>query len=103
MEKPVSLSFTDLDLPIEHLFKHVPSGPMSPTWTRVQFTLPDPYDSVKIVEDWLKQNCPGSWTFYTYSNPGNKKHDFIMVIRFEDKNDAILFKLRGGHQSWESK
>ena len=53
-------------------------------------------------KQWMKDNTPGKWQAYSYSNPKGKAQDYIMVVRFMDKNDALMFKLRGGHQSWET-
>lgn len=102
MEKPTNLIFTDFEVPVNRLFRRSQQGPMNLTWTRTQFTIPDSYEAPKKVEEWLSENTPGRWATYSYQNPKSKNSDYVMVVRFEDKNDALMFKLRGGHQAWES-
>lgn len=101
MEKPVNISFTDFEIPVEVLFRKTSQGPMNLSWTRTQFAVPDGYEAPKAVETWLVENCPGRWATYSYQSPKGKGGDYIMVVRFEDKNDALMFKLRGGHQAYE--
>lgn len=101
METPDSLTFTDFEIPLDQLFQHE-RGPMNLAWTRVQFTVPDGWQAPQAVQQWLRENTPGKWQAYSYSNPKGKAQDYIMVVRFKDKNDALMFKLRGGHQSWEA-
>jgi hypothetical protein len=103
MEKPTNLTFTDFEVQTDKLFRRSLSGPMKKSWTRTQFQLPDTFEAAKEVENWLMENTPGKWAYYTYKNPKGKADGHIMVVRFEDKNDALMFKLRGGHQAWETK
>ena len=101
---PKVIQFEGLELPIESFDQQEGtfSKPVPTTWKRVQFSIPDGYTSAKAVEEWLKVNCPNRWASYHYQNPKQKAQgDRVMVVRFEDKNDALLFKLRGGHQAWE--
>lgn len=100
MEKPSNLAFTDFDVSVDSLFRRAQQGPMNLTWTRTQFSIPDNYDAPRAVETWLTENCPGQWATYNYSNPKGRG-DSIMVVRFADKNDALMFKLRGGHQAYD--
>ena len=103
MEKPTSLSFTDFEIPVDTLFRRAQQGPMNLAWTRTQFTIPDGYDAPRAVETWLGENCPGKWATYNYQSPKGKTNEHIMVVRFEDRNDALMFKLRGGHQAWDAR
>lgn len=102
MEKPTTLSFTDFEIPTDRLFQFLSSGPVDLKWVRVQFKISDNYEAPKQIEEWLKLNCPGRWSSYSYSDPKSKTYENIMVVRFEDRNDAIMFKLRGGHQAWQA-
>jgi len=101
METPTNLQFTDFDVSIETLFRRALTGPMNRAWTRVEFSVPDAWEANKAVEKWLTENTPGRWATTHYSNPRSKENSYTMVVRFEDKNDALMFKLRGGHQAWE--
>ena len=103
MEKPTSLSFTDFEVPVSDLLSRNDMGPMNLGWTRVQFTMPDDYDAPKHVETWLRENCPGEWQAYRHPNLRGKTNDYVMVVRFENKNDALMFKLRDGHKAWEGR
>lgn len=103
MSIPESLTFTDYEVPTAAIFKQrQESSPMNRAWTRVQFAVPDSWEASRRVVDWLNENCPNRYCFYCYQNPRGSGPDYIMVVRFEDKNDALIFKLRGGHQAWES-
>jgi hypothetical protein len=103
METPTSIQFTDFEISTDVLFRRAHSGPMNPSWTRVQFPISNNWDDHIEVEKWLGENTPGKWASYHYQNPKGKKHDFTMIVRFENKNDALMFKLRGGHQAWENR
>lgn len=101
METPQSLVFTDFEIPLDQLFQHA-KGPMNLSWTRVQFLIPDGWNAPQVIQKWMTDNTPGDWQAYHYSNPKGKDNDFVMVVRFRDKNDALMFKLRGGHQAHEA-
>jgi len=102
MQKPTSLKFTDFEIPADRINARFHAGPMNLTWIRTQFSIPDGYDAPRKVEQWLEQNAANRWATYSYQSPKGKAHDFVMVVRFEDRNDALMFKLRGGHQAWEN-
>ena len=74
---------------------------MNLSWTRVQFPIPDGWEGSKKIQEWLEENCPGRWSTYSYQNPKSKSGENIMVIRFENKNDALMFKLKDGHKAWQ--
>lgn len=106
LETPETVEFDGLSLPVSAVLraKGNSKGPVPSSWQRVAFPIPDGYTSARAVEEWLGQHCPNRWASYHYNNPKQKiTGDRIMVVRFEDKNDALLFKLRGGHQAWEQK
>lgn len=103
MENPTSLQFTDFEILTSSLFRQAKNGPMNPSWTRVQFAIPDNWEAHISVEKWIDDNITGRWASYHYLNPKGKRDDYVMVVRFEDKNDALMFKLSGGHQAWEKR
>lgn len=101
MQPPVSLKFDGLECTVDQLLQSKTRRfPTPGGWTRVHFIIPDNYEAPQKVDAWLSKNCPSKWASYNYTDPKNKKHDIIMVVRFESKDDALLFKLRGGHQCW---
>lgn len=102
MEKPTSVKFTDFEIPVGSLFRASKYGPMSTSWVRTQFSIPDVFEAPKSIESWLRENCPGEWASYHYTSPKGKGGECVMVVRFADKNDALMFKLRGGHQAFEN-
>jgi hypothetical protein len=102
MSKPESLHFTDLTVKTESVLnQRSEPKPMNRKWTRVHFPIPDSWEAAKEVTAWLNANCSDQFSTYTYQNPKGKSPDYLMVVRFKDKNDALFFKLRGGHQAWE--
>lgn len=102
MQKPISIKFHELDVDVASLRLDPPNkGAMPLEWTRVTFPVPDPWEAPQSVEKWLTENCAGRWRSYNYQNPKSKDSSRIMVVCFNDKNDALFFKLKGGHQAWE--
>lgn len=102
MNTPDSISFTDLEVQTSSLFRRSLSGPTNLQWTRVRFTIPNGYDAPQAVSDWLADNTPGRFDVWFYQDPKSRDGEYRMVVNFEDKNDALMFKLRGGHQAWEN-
>lgn len=101
MDKPTHISFTDLDIPLATLFRGSQQGPMNLSWVRTQFAIPNTHEASRKVELWLLENCPGRWASCLYQNPKSRDEEHIMIVRFQDKNDALMFKLRDGHKAWE--
>jgi hypothetical protein len=101
MDHPKELNFTDLDVPVASLLRRGQQGPMHRSWTRVQFEVPDAHEASKAVEAWLTGNCSSGWETYQYQSPRGKNSEHIMVVKFENRDEALMFKLRGGHQAWE--
>lgn len=99
------VEFSGLTLNLGELFNKTRKvdGPTPRSWTRVTVILPDAYHSAKQIEDWIVANLTGRWSSYTFQRRAldKKNHDSAMVIRFEDNNDALMFKLMGGHQAHE--
>jgi hypothetical protein len=99
MKLPQVIKFQDLDIPSSELRPESTGGPMPENWTRVEFKLPDKGKSETITE-WLRDNIAGNWTHYVYQEAQGVHPLVAMTVRFQDKNDAMMFKLRGGHQCW---
>lgn len=105
MKKPSSLVFEDYEVPVSDLYStgNGVNGPVPTTWTRTQFNIPNNYSAPAEVTKWLDENCPGRYSSWFYQDPRSKEHAAVMVVKFESRNDALMFKLQGGHQSWENK
>jgi hypothetical protein len=97
------IEFTNDPILVEELFggKRVKTF-WNPSWVRVEIDLPNPYDNAKKICEWLEKNVTKHWASYDYKRSG-KKTEHKMVLYFEDVNDALFFKLRGGHKAWELK
>lgn len=95
------IEFTGLTIPINKLVKHNNINPPSPkSWIRVCFIVPDPFKSVELVEKWLYDNISSEWRSFTFNDP--IKYDIChMVVKFKNHDDALIFKLSGGHQAFE--
>lgn len=103
MTPPETIKFGDTEYRIADIHKGRDRKGVAPVnWTRVSFKVPDAFTAPANVDQWLTENCPGLWMSYHYADPRSKTHERLMVVRFEEKNDALFFKLRGGHQAWQS-
>lgn len=93
-----TVSFSGLELPAAQLMQsHRMHGqPVRKGWTRVQFVLPDRFDGAVRVLDWLSENCSARYSSYSYQDTQPKSAGFIMVVNFENRNDALMFKLTDG-------
>ncbi|MNK39728.1 hypothetical protein D3C87_583480 [compost metagenome] len=105
MRKPDTVKFTGLTLSASDLKEASNAGVkevVGSDWKRVHFSVPTARDAIQHVFDWLKANCQGQYTAYKYHDSSSYT-EYKMVVRFEDKNDAIIFKLQDGHKAWEHK
>ena len=100
MKLPKTIKFTDLEItPVECGGANHFTGLTPTSWTRVEFTIPTSYDALSSVQTWLQDNSANPWSIYDYSSKDRSQR--TVVVRFKDKNDALMFKLRGGHQCWQ--
>jgi hypothetical protein len=58
-------------------------------------------EAFKAVREWLVSNCGGDWREHHFSDPRSKNNELTMIVKFENRDDALMFKLRGGHQAWQ--
>lgn len=100
MKKPQTIKFTDLEINPIDLNSLGHSGIIPATWTRVQFIMPNDWTALEKVSKWLTENAADDWGSYNYQSETSSK-DRAVVVKFKDKNDALMFKLRGGHQCWQ--
>lgn len=108
MKQPDIISFDGLEVSISELQNNNKQikGPCPQDWVRVKFKIPleVAHNGFDAVTKWLQQNNTSRWFGYTFQDPAAPKHgmpDNFAVIKFESKDDAILFKLRDGHQAWK--
>jgi hypothetical protein len=96
------IEFTNDPIIVEELFnKKKVKTFWDQTWARLEINLPDPFQNITKIYGWIEKNATKRWGAYEYRRPGRKEYN--MVIFFEDMNDALFFKLRGGHRAWEIK
>lgn len=105
MERPDIIEFDGLTTSASDMLRtsRRAVGPIAKEWSRTNFRIPDGYTAPRHVEEWLEANCAGEWTTFHYSDPKSKDYSQVMVVRFAERNDALFFKLRDGHRSWEGK
>ena len=103
MQRPTSVNFTNWTLAGNEMSlianAGIPNHKIT-DWTRLVVSVPVDRDSMQHVQKWLFENCSGQFVFYKYQD-GAVYTEYKMVIRFENKNDALLFKLKDGHRAWE--
>jgi hypothetical protein len=101
MNKPDVLKFTDYDVNVKALTYQLPQSLAPSDWTRVKFTVPGTHEAPKQVCEWLVSNCVGDWRQHNFPDPKSKNNERTMVVKFQSRDDALMFKLRGGHQAWQ--
>lgn len=102
MKLPQIVEFDGLTLTqndIKSFISDLPVAIIPTEWKRVIIDVPDTYSAPSKVNEWLAENCINGYASYEFSDPVT--YDGVMVIRFEDVNDALMFKLRDGHKAWE--
>jgi hypothetical protein len=77
--------------------------PIPHEWTRVQFSIPPSQDAIRNIKDWLDEKNKGRYSIYKYTSPQKQQNMDRIVINFELRNDALMFKLKDGFQSWAKK
>lgn len=102
--------FKDTDISAEELVS--PTGRMvshcwGHTWTRIEIPVnSNTFNSIQHVIDWIEENLDGGrfGLFLKDASPLEPSHHLywemkeqLLVIGFEEENDAIMFKLLDGH------
>lgn len=103
MKSPSTIKFSDIEikpLPVNSPGEAPYMSLIPKSWTRIQFDIPSNTHYVGKIYDWIRTNSGDCWSGYYYS-PGDKE-TFTVVIKFKDRNDALMFKLRDGFQAWKT-
>lgn len=102
------VKFTELEFDskeVLHPSKRVPK-PWPISWTRIEIEIPDFWEAPGKIEKWVEKNvAEGEWDWFIRqeSTAGSSWSDsHIMVLGFEKENDALMFKLSGGSEAWET-
>jgi hypothetical protein len=96
---PAKIHFTDLELDPEAVLtpRKMFDGTYPSTWVRHQFDLPlEAYGHLRNIDRWIEANLEGRWGSYSVYTFGA----VTFVIAFERVTDAMMFRLRGGEQTW---
>jgi hypothetical protein len=96
---PLKVRFTGLEFdPMEVLqSRELIGSPIPPDWVRVRFDVPD--EAVTKVRRWVAKNTNDRWCLYSFEG------DFettTVVIAFETKTDAVMFRLKNGETAWQN-
>jgi hypothetical protein len=91
MKSPV-IKFTGLEIPAD-AFERVRRKPAHQDWHRIEFQL-DEDITVQSIRSWLLDTYDMGWQMYEYNHPDT--HHTIVIIRFQDRNHALMFKLQNG-------
>ena len=68
-------------------------------WTRIEVPVPQEYyHGSEIVDKWIEKNLYGRWGMIERTQ---RRGENLLIICFEFENDALMFKLLGGHEAWE--
>ena len=72
--------------------------PIPFNWSRIIVDVPNGNSSFvhSKIKSWILENCEDKFSMIYYPLLN------IIVIGFKDDNDAILFKLKDGHKSYEN-
>ncbi len=93
---PPVVRFTGLDIRPEELNRRV-KGPIPLHWTRHQFLLEDDYvDPEWSMTSWINRNLTGRWTISSFHGLKGT----IVVLGFENGNDAVMFRFLEGETAW---
>lgn len=93
----------------EVLFRHgrcINNIPWPKHWTRVQITLPRQREAYRQVINWIEENLQdlyGATYVIGDEDVGTKtdRNRIRAVFAFANSNDALMFKLQGGHKAYE--
>ena len=67
-------------------------APIPVSWTRHQFVMEANMNPERVTAEWLNENCHGRYTL----NSTEIRAGYVVVIGFEQDNDAVMFRLMDG-------
>lgn len=77
-------------------------APCPRNWSRVQFQIPVDYEALPRIKEWLEANGAGKYYTYHYIHPRSHTQPQAVVVLFESRNDALMFKLKDGFKAWQN-
>lgn len=91
---PEDVKFSGVDIDPHQLFRRrkgfIPSG-----WTRHQFSTEFSFVDINGVGAWIEERLNGKWAAHSIPT----QEGSIVIIGFEEANDAIMFRLLEGEKS----
>lgn len=97
---PQTVKFTEVEIEtVELLFPQgrKKRGHWPADWTRHQFTVDAGYHDVTgQIDQWLAETIEGRWGSYSVPTADGYR---IVVIAFEQSNDAVMFRLMDGERA----
>jgi len=98
-----SVEFTDLEVPIHDVlsqYRNQHQGIIPYSWARVRITIPLGFNESEMVKKWLAENTTQAWSINQSDDYHNSKTN--VTVRFQNIDDALMFKLSDGYRSWEN-
>lgn len=96
---PDVVKFTNFDIePRKVINSRIHKGAIPSSWMRVRFQV-EQDGNIHKINRWLEMNIEGRWSSYIVSMRFNHR---IVVIAFENDNDAVMFNLKGGQTAWKN-
>ena len=95
---PSVVRFTGLEIQPEELNRKV-KGPIPLHWTRHQFMLDEFVEPEWDMTTWINNNLTGRWAIGVFHTPEGT----IVVLGFENGNDAVMFRFLEGETAWREK
>lgn len=91
---PENVAFTGLDLDPRALLQPRKSNRpfVPPHWVRLQFSVPPEGGAIQQIDRWLERRIHGGWS----SRLHHRGISCVVVLHFEDPNDAVMFRLMDG-------
>lgn len=91
---PEEVSYTGVDIDPRQIFRQR-KGFIPAHWTRHQFTVEQSYVEINAIGKWIEERLNGRWAAHSFVTTEGA----VVIIGFEEANDAIMFRLLDGEKS----
>ena len=92
--------YGDFEINPQSLFRYRKNVPIPYDWERISFHIDDLDGMNWLLPKWIETNMMGNFIINTNQVNFYKKYSVLIIIGFEQINDAIMFKLMDGHNAW---
>lgn len=94
---PETVRYSGAEFDARKLLERRHMGPIPLDWTRHQFKVDGRYsDPTWTLSNWISENLHGRFTL----NATIIQDGYLVVIGFEQVNDAVMFRLMDGETAW---